>query len=261
LIVLLIVFSLGVFLTATVLTTKPVPPPPVKKVQPLPPPPKTKRPLTLLEVSRNGKVMRRHEKSDTIQESVRRLLRSLPDKIVVENYSDDVRPPCKMSSELALHGYGVASVSVGKSFYMYDCSITQADDHLVVVVLMELPEIAVVLRDHADYSKFYPNINPYVHAVELVYKWGYDADTLETHDAMHLTNLRIFMVSWEDNLYRKSHEQVKNSPLYRVPVPTPLNLKKEDLYDFLMGSGIFKHVPMIFDPPIVMFSLQDTTPV
>ena len=69
---------------------------------------------------------------------------------------------------------------------------------------------------------------------------------------MDLTNLKIFMVSWENNLHRKSYEQVKNSPLYKSNVPVPLNLKKEDLYDFLIQSKIMEQVPMLFNPPIVL---------
>lgn len=257
LIILLIVFSLGVFLTATVLTS--VPPktitdtakkekdPPPTSVDLMPPAP----PAEHLSVARNGRVLRRHDKHDVVQEAMRRLLYSFPDKLVMEPYKDDKRPPYK-ASEFSLHGYAVSSISVGKSVYLYDCTIVQASDHLVVRVLMELPEMRVLLRDHPAYSEYYPTINPYIHAVEATYKWGYDPATLETHNHMRLTNLKLTMVSWEDNLYRKSYEQVKNSPLYRVNVPLPLDLQKEELYDFLIATGVLNNVPMIFDPPIIL---------
>ena len=252
LITLLIVFSLAVFLTATVLTTKPpttaikvvdkgLPPTRVDLFPPAPP-------TEYMHVARNGRVLRRHDKSDVVQEAMRRLLQSFPDRVMVEGF--------KPSEGLSLHGYAVGSVSVGKSFYLYDCTIVQAADHLVVRILMELPEIRVALRDHPTYSEYYPTINPYIHAVEVAYKWGYNPKTLETDDNMRLTNLRLMMVSWEDNLHRKSYEQVKNSPLYRVNVPLPLELKKEDLYDFLTNIGLFDNVPMVFDPPIVLVPVR-----
>jgi len=150
---------------------------------------------------------------------------------------------------------------VGKSFYIYDCNIATTPDYLVATILMELPEIKVEFKDHPEYSQYCPTINPYIHVVELVYMWGYDKKTMETDDFMTLSSLKIFMVSWEDNLYRKSYEQVKNSPLYKVNVPIPLNLKKEELYDFLTKSNIFTNVAMAFTPPITLQSIQNNTPV
>lgn len=255
LIILLIVFSLGVFLTATLLTTTPKTTakmigkdPPPTNVDLMPPAPASKN----MSVARNGKVLRRHDKQEVVHEALRRLFYSFPDKLVMEPYKDDKRPPYKSEGAFFLHGYAVESVSVGKSVYLYDCTIMQASDHLVVRVLMELPEVRVLLQDHPEYSKYYPTINPYIHAVEATYKWGYDPNTFETHDSMRLTNLKLMMVSWQDNLYRKSFEQVKNSPLYRVNVPLPLELQQEELHGFLTATGILNNVPMIFDPPIVL---------
>lgn len=207
-------------------------------------------------VARNGKVLRRHDKVAIVGETLKRHLHALPDKIVLAKDEElDVRTAYSTKDiTLMLHGYEVADISVGKNMYIYDCSIVPTTDYLVVTVLMELPQISVTLKDHPDYSLYYPTINPYIHVVELVYVWGYDKETLETHPRMDLTNLKIFMVSWENNMHRKSYEQVKNSPLYKSNVPAPLDLKKEELYDFLTKSKILEKVPMLFNPPIVLQS-------
>lgn len=273
LIVFLIVFSLSVFLLAIVLSVEPdkktnigvatntkktsLTNDPTTSSAPI----KTKPMLTTTtvppiadRVARNGKVLRRHDKVAIVGETLKRYLHALPDKIVpTKDEEIDVRTAYSTKNiTLTLHGYEVSDFSVGKNLYIYDCSIVPTTDYLVVTVLMELPQISVTLKDHPEYSMFYPTINPYIHVVELIYTWGYDKETLEAHKRMDLTNLKIFMVSWENNLHRKSYEQVKNSPLYKSNVPVPLNLKKEDLYDFLIQSKIMEQVPMLFNPPIVL---------
>lgn len=272
LIVFLIVFSLSVFLLAMVLSVDPDKKMKVgvatntKKIKNNPtttsssPPIKAKPLLTSTvppiadRVARNGKVLRRHDKVAIVGETLKRYLHALPDKIVPTKDDEiDVRTAYSTKDiTLTLHGYEVSEFSVGNNLYIYDCSIVPTTDYLVVTVLMELPQISVILKEHPEYSMYYPTINPYIHVVELVYTWGYDKETLETHPRMDLTNLKIFMVSWENNLHRKSFEQVKNSPLYKSNVPAPLDLKKEELYDFLIQSKIMEKVPMIFNPPIVL---------
>lgn len=218
----------------------------------------TTMPPSPLKIIRDGKVLYRHHKIDVIHEALKRHLHSLPSIIQVsaENTSfiQDVYSTKNVS--LFLHGYELGKVSVEKTFYIYDCSIVPTNDYLVVTILMELPPITIDLKEHPEYSMYYPSINPYIHVVELVYLWGYDNNTMETYNNMKLSNLKIYMVSWENNLYRKSYEQVKNSPLYKSNVPLPLELKKEELYDFLMSSGILSEIPMIFNPPIQLQSAQ-----
>jgi len=214
-----------------------------------------------VRVVRGGKAMYRHDKLDIINDSLKRHLHSLPDVISNPNESDEKRAYSTKELYLSLHGYEISRVSVGKSFYIYDCNIVPTAESLVVSILMELPEIKVEFKDHPEYSQYCPSINPYIHVVELVYLWNYDKKTLETHNNMKLSNLKIFMVSWEDNLYRKSYEQVKNSPLHNVNVPVPLNLKKEELYDFLIESSVLNEIPMVFNPVVSLKSIQNNTPI
>lgn len=267
-IIFLIVFTLSIFLITMVYTVdrekvkvENKDPPPQQKniklnVSSLPT--TTTMPPYPLKIIREGKVLYRHHKIDIIHEALKRHLHSLPSIIQVsaENTSfiQDVYSTKNVS--LFLHGYELGKVSVEKTFYIYDCSIVPTNDYLVVTILMELPPITIDLKEHPEYSMYYPSINPYIHVVELVYLWGYDNNTMETYNNMKLSNLKIYMVSWENNLYRKSYEQVKNSPLYKSNVPLPLELKKEELYDFLMSSGILSEIPMIFNPPIQLQSAQ-----
>ena len=220
-------------------------------------------PPTAVKIMRGGKTLHRHDKTDLINESMKRHLHSLPAVVDVSLKNENVETTAYSEDtvSLSLHGYEISKFSVGKSFYIYDCNIATTPDYLVATILMELPEIKVEFKGHPEYSQYCPSINPYIHVVELVYVWGYDKETMETDDFMTLSSLKIFMVSWEDNLYRKSYEQVKNSPLYKVNVPIPLNLQKEDLYDFLTKSNIFTNVAMAFTPPITLQSIQNNTPV
>jgi hypothetical protein len=231
---------------------------PVKKL--------TVSPMTTLlpasvKIVRGGKVLYRHDKLDIIADSLKRHLHSLPDVISNSNESDEKKAYSTKDISLSLHGYEINSISVGKSFYIYDCNIVPTAESLVVSILMELPEIKVDFKDHPEYSQYCPLINPYIHVVELIYLWNYNKNTLKPHHNMKLTNLKIFMVSWKDNLYRKSYEQVKNSPLHNVKTPIPLDLKKEELYNFLMESNIFNEVFMIFNPEISLQSIQNNTPI
>lgn len=227
----------------------------------------TPSPITNIKVIRNGKVLNRHQKMDTIQEAIKRHIHSLPDIIQVSSgsSSEDVLHNAYSIRDvsLSLHGYEISNFSVGKNFYIYDCTIVPMNNYLMITILMELPEIKIVFKDHPEYSMYCPTINPYIHVVELVYLLEYDPDTLEIVQQMNLSNLRIFMVSWENNIYYKSYEQVKNSPLYKSDIPFPLNIKKEELYDFLMKSGVLDQIPMIFNPPITLqtISNNNTTPL
>lgn len=223
----------------------------------------TSTPPVAVKIQRGGKTLYRHDKTDLINESMKRHLHSLPAVVDVDvkDANVEITAYSDETVSLSLHGYDISKFSVGKSFYIYDCNIATTPDYLVATILMELPEIKVEFKDHPEYSQYCPTINPYIHVVELVYMWGYDKKTMETDDFMTLSSLKIFMVSWEDNLYRKSYEQVKNSPLYKVNVPIPLNLKKEELYDFLTKSNIFTNVAMAFTPPITLQSIQNNTPV
>lgn len=216
-----------------------------------------------VKILRNEKILNRYEKMDVINDAMKRHFHSLPNTI---DLMEDKRPTHNVYSirdlNLSLHGYEISSFSIGKSFYIYDCTIVPvANNQLMTTILMELPEINIVFKDHPEYSKYYPTINPYIHVVELVYFWEYDKDTLETKNQMILSNIRIVMVSWENNLYRKSYEQVKNSPLYKANVPIPLNLKKEELYDFLTRGGVLDQIPMIFNPPITLQPIHKNTSV
>lgn len=223
----------------------------------------TSTPPVAVKIQRGGKTLYRNDKAELVNESMKRHLSSLPAVVDVEIKNENVETTAYSDGtvSLSLHGYDISKFSVGKSFYIYDCNIATTPDYLVATILMELPEIKVEFKDHPEYSQYCPTINPYIHVVELVYMWGYDKKTMETDDFMTLSSLKIFMVSWEDNLYRKSYEQVKNSPLYKVNVPIPLNLKKEELYDFLTKSNIFTNVAMAFTPPITLQSIQNNTPV
>lgn len=223
----------------------------------------TSTPSVAFKIIRGGRTLYRHDKTDLVNESMKRHLHSLPAvvDVSIKNENVETTPYSDETVSLSLHGYEISKFSVGKNFYIYDCNIATTPDYLVVTILMELPEIKVEFKGHPEYSQYCPTINPYIHVVELVYVWSYDKKTMETDDFMTLSSLKIFMVSWEDNLYRKSYEQVKNSPLYKVNVPIPLNLNKEDLYDFLTKSNIFTNVAMAFTPPITLQSIQNNTPV
>jgi hypothetical protein len=269
-IIFLIVFTLSIFLLAMVYTVDPV-----EQKNLLPASTSTTKPKTLtttgipfststsppaqLRIVRGGKVLFRHNKMDTVQEAMKRYLHSLPDVIELSSettsFTHNVYSVKNIS--LSLHGYEISKISLERNFYIYDCSIVPTNEYLVVTILMELPSIVVEWKNYPEYTQFCPSINPYIHTVELVYLWGYDAKSLETYPHMQLSNLKIHMVSWEDNLYRKSYEQVKNSPLFEANVPIPLQLQKEDLYDFLMGSGLLKEIPMIFNPPIQLETFQE----
>ena len=217
-------------------------------------------PNASVKIIRGEKPLTRHDKTDLINEAMKRYVRSLPNTMIdiVEGNAQTSAYSVE-SVSLDLHGYEIAKFSVGKSFYIYDCNITPTPDKLVITILMELPEINVEFKDFPVYSMYCPTINPYIHAVELKYVWAYDKETFVLEDFMKLSSLKITMVSWDDNLYRKSYEQVKNSPLYKVDVPVPLNLKKEELYNFLTKSSIFSTIPMIFNPPISLQQIQGSS--
>lgn len=259
-IILLVVFTLGVFLLTIVYSIEDDPKSSRTTINPettIQTQPKitTSTPITA-KVVQGGRVLHQKEKTDLTKESFRRYLHSLPESIHLgDQPMKDVYS--NQNIQLKLHGYEISKVSVGKSFYLYECMIVPMDDHLLVTLLIELPEIQVEFKDHPEYSQFCPSINPYIHVVELVYRWGYDKETLETFNHMKLSNLKIRMVPWKDNLYNKSYEQVKNSPLYKADVPMPLRIEREDLYDFLKQSTIFDEIPMVFNPPIVIQSLEN----
>lgn len=223
----------------------------------------TSTPPSAVRIIRSGKTLRHHDKTDLVNESLKRHFHSLPEvvDVSVRDENEEITAYSEDTVSLFLHGYEISRFSVGKNFYIYDCNISTTPEYMIVTILMELPEIKVVFKDHPEYSQYCPTINPYIHVVELVYAWGYDRQTMETDDFMSLSDLRIFMVSWEDNLYRKSYEQVKNSPLYKVDIPIPLNLQKEELYDFLMKSNVLNNVAMAFSPPIQLKSIQNNTPI
>lgn len=216
---------------------------------------------TPLRIIRDGKVLFRHNKIDTIHDAMKRYLHSLPNNIEVSSektyFTHDVYSTKNIT--LFLHGYEINKVSIEKNFYIYDCTIIPTNDYLVVTILMELPPIHVEFKDYPEYSQYCPSINPYIHVVELVYHWGYDKKTLETFNNMKLSNLKIYMVEWENNLYRKSYEQVKNSPLSQTNIPIPLDLKKEDLYNFLISSTLLNEIPMIFNPSIKLQTFETNT--
>lgn len=218
-------------------------------------------PTTNIKIVRGGKVLYRHDKLEIVNDALKRHLHSLPD--VISNSKENIEKTAYSTKDvsLLLHGYEINNISIGKSFYIYDCNVVPTAECLVVSILMELPEIKVEFKDHPEYSQYCPSINPYIHVVELVYLWGYNKKTLEANNYMKLSNLKIFMVSWEDNLYRKSYEQVKNSPLHNVNVPIPLNIKKEELYDFLMNTNVLNEISMIFNPVISLKSIQNNTPI
>lgn len=209
-------------------------------------------PPVAIKITRNKKVLYKNDKREIVQEAITRYLNSLPDTIQIskESYEEETRAYSTKSLSLSLHGYEISEFSVGKNFLVYDCTIVPTTDHLTVTILMELPPWEITFKDHPEYSQFCPSINPYIHAVELVYQWGYDNTSMDLYNNMRLSNLKIRMVPWENNLYNKSYEQVKNSPLYKSPVPMPLNLQKGDLYDFLIKSEVFATIPMIFNPPL-----------
>lgn len=268
-IIFLIVFTLSIFLLTMIYTVDPADP---KKPQNVKNPNMKKDMTTIIPVIstttppsttplrlvRDGKVLYRHDKMDVVQEALKHYLHSLPNVIEVSSDKNFFTHKVYSTKNLTLflHGYELSKISVEKTFYIYDCSIVPTHDYLVVTILMELPPIMIELKDYPEYSMYCPSINPYIHVVELVYLWGYDKNTMETYNNMKLSNLKIFMVSWEDNLYRKSFEQVKNSPLYESNVPIPLDLKKEDIYDFLMSSNLLSEIPMIFNPTIKLQSFQ-----
>jgi hypothetical protein len=220
-------------------------------------------PPTAVKMLRGGNVLRRHDKLDLINETLKRHLHSLPDviNVSIKDMSAEQTAYSMDTVSLQLHGYDISSLSVGKNFYIYDCNITTTPEYLVATVLMELPEIKIHFKDHPVYSEYCSTINPYIHVVELVYMWGYNKDTMETDDYMKLSDLKIYMVSWEDNLYRKSYEQVKNSPLYKVDIPMPLNIKKEELHDFIIKSGVLNNIAMAFTPTITLQAIQNNTPI
>jgi hypothetical protein len=223
----------------------------------------TSTPPSAVRIIRSGKTLRHHDKTDLVNESLKRHFHSLPEvvDVFVRDENEEIRAYSEDTVSLFLHGYEISRFSVGKNFYIYDCNISTTPEYMIATILMEIPEIKVVFKDHPEYSQYCPTINPYIHVVELVYAWGYDRQTMETDDFMSLSDLKIFMVSWEDNLYRKSYEQVKNSPLYNVNIPIPLNLQKEELYDFLMKSNVLNNVAMAFSPPIKLQSIQNNTPI
>lgn len=266
-IILLIVFTMCVFLFVMVCTgqeSTSVPHKPKRITTSAPFFFSTTPPPTAVKIVREGNVLHRNDKIDLVKGSMKKHFHSLPDvvKTADDNKTDAekaVYSPKTVS--LSLHGYEISKFSVGKSFYVYDCQTSITPSSLMVTILMELPEISVEFKDHPEYSMCCPTINPYIHVVELVYSWGYKKDTMETNDYMTLSGIKICMVPWEDNLYRKAHEQVKNSPLYNVNVPTPLNLKKEELQDFLMKSGVLNQIAMVFNPPVSLMSAQNNTPI
>lgn len=259
LVILMIVFSLCVLLLAIVFTsTEPnVHCRPQLSQQLLPPSETTTPPTNASQLIQGTKVLYRKEKTDLIQETLRRYVNALPPQIHTTELKPTNTTATTTKTALSLHGIEISNFSVGKTFYIYDCNIAPSTNHIVVSILMEIPEITIEFKDRPEYNQCCPTINPYIHAVELVYSWGYNKDNLETYNGMKLTNLKIYMVSWEDNLYNKAYQQVKNSPLYKSNVPAPLDLQKEELYDFLKESNLFERIPMVFDPPIKLHSILD----
>lgn len=243
LIILMIVFSICVLLMTLVFTVaatdvnrgkRTILPKPIEKTQKI---------TGTFGVRKGSKMLSKNEKTNLIQEAMRRYFNSIP--------------PIKV--DLAMHGMQISNIKVGKNFYIYDCQMVPMSDHMVVTILMEMPEISIEFKDRPDYSQCCPTINPYIHVIELSYSWGYNKKTYEAYNGMKLMNIKLYMVQWKDNLYKKAYEQVRNSPLYESKIPPPIDLQEKELYDFIKGTTLFERLPMVFDTPLIFDRINEKT--
>lgn len=233
LIITLIVLSLGVFLMAMVRTTNdyqsttPVLFEPKKTTTTTTTTcPGSTAPFSYV-LARNGDVMSGNDKKDVVQEILKEHFASMP---------------LKKQVSLDLQKLKVNEISVGKNFFIYDTSMTTTPDYVTIKILMEAPELKVSFKDQPIYNEYYPSLNPYIHTLELIYILEFNKMTLQPKTTMKLSSLKISMTPWDANLNKKSFEQIKNSPLHKLQLPSPLNIQKSELYDFLLKSDIFNTI-------------------
>jgi len=143
----------------------------------------------------------------------------------------------ELSTDKLLGGKNVVSVRVDKTgFYVYDinASYDPGQGVFIVSVLMELPKISVVLSD--PYSRYYPDINPYIHAVEITF-------SMDTK-SLKMRSIQLFMVDWIVNRYNTMYIQTKNSPICLRDMPPPMDLSSEELHEFITSLHLFSEIPI-----------------
>lgn len=162
----------------------------------------------------------------------------LSKKAIKEKMSKEVP-----SQKLMLRDKVVNKVTIEKNFFIYDVQVLSVSDHFLVTILMELPPVRVWYEDK-EYYQFYPLINPYIHVVELTYKWGFNPYTLEMDKDMTLESMKLHMVGWDSNRYYTMFIQTKNSPLYLSKIPKPIPFTEKELHSFLQDTKLLDTINM-----------------
>lgn len=129
-----------------------------------------------------------------------------------------------------------------KNFLLYDAKLQPEKKGFIVRLTIDPPQMLVRWKDQEEYTKFYPSLNPYIHALELEYIWVW---TGKPEFNLVLSKLDFQMVDWKDNAYNKNYKDTKNSPLYRMCIPEPHNWSKQELLIFLTTMGLFNKITVV----------------
>lgn len=197
-----------------------------------------------------------------MNEELRRHFSSLPPNLPLQPSSSLQQPsslqPVAAAVGLDLGGKRVTRISVGKNFYIYDCKIIHrpSNPYLEATLLIDLPSIEINFS--TIYAKYYPLINPYIHVVELHYRWGFTDGIMDS--IMSLESIRLYMVDWSMNRYRNMYIHTKNSPMCFSDMPEPIPFTQEQLHQFLLQSHLFATLPISSPNSLIAQSVQDLNP-
>lgn len=142
---------------------------------------------------------------------------------------------------LVVRGQTVKGVQVGKSFLIYNVKLTSKNNGFLLHITMEPPELKIQWENEI-YGQFYPLLNPYIHVMDLIYTWTWTGQPTFT---LQLEQMDVQTVPWKSNRYHNDYRDIKGSPLYKVPVPEPLDLSKEEITEFLKSTGIFQTLTVV----------------
>ena len=149
----------------------------------------------------------------------------------------------------------VSSAEVMPSqFFIYDTKIVfdPKTSSYMFTLLMDLPPIRISISP--IYSKYYPEINPYIHTIELTYSWKFIKTTGTLLPTMTLSSMKISPVPWETNRYYMMYIQTKNSPLCLPDMIPPVSFTEEELKSFLLQTEIFSVVNTNSPPSVDIIS-------
>ena len=149
---------------------------------------------------------------------------------------------------------------IPSQFFIYDTKIVfdAKSSSYMLTLLMDLPPIRIHISP--VYSKYYPEINPYIHTAEFTYSLKLDPESGTPMATMTLSSMKIVSVQWESNRYYMMYIQTKNSPMCLPDMMPPIPFTKEELESFLLQTEIFAVINTNSPPNINMVSKPVSPP-